>query len=108
MVGALMRGEVDMIITSLTLKLERARAVHYLPPMAKEQSALFISSNNAEEGVSWWTYVEPFSMVLWLMVLLVALVNATFITVVNYIYGKRKKVVSFTTANNIKNTYIHT
>ena len=91
--GDLLSGQIDLIIASFTLTSERNQAIQYLPPIGKEKRALFISSDDTETSFSWLMFVEPFTMALWLMILVVALVNASFISVINYFYKKRKKVV---------------
>ena len=93
MIGDLLSGQIDLILTSLTMTLERSQAIQYLPPIGREKGALFIRSDNTEADFSWWMFAEPFTMVLWLMILVVALVNASFISVVNYFYVKSKQVV---------------
>ena len=93
MIGDLLSGQIDLILTSLTMALERSQAVQYLPPIGQEKGALFIRSDNTEADFSWWMFADPFTMVLWLMILVVALVNASFISVVNYFYVKSKQVV---------------
>lgn len=94
MIGDLLSGQIDLILTSLTMTLERSQAVQFLPPIGQEKGSLFIRSDNTGANFSWWMFVEPFTMVLWLMILVVALINASFISVVNYFYGKQKQVVT--------------
>ena len=93
MIGDLLSGQIDLILTSLTMTLERSQAVQYLPPIGREKGALFIRSDNTEADFSWWMFADPFTMVLWLMILVVALVNASFISFVNYFHVKIKQVV---------------
>ena len=93
MAGDLLSGQIDLILASFTLTLERNQAIQFLPPIGKEKRALFISSDDTQTNFSWLMFVEPFTMALWLMILVVALVNASFISVINYFYKKRKKVV---------------
>ena len=40
MVGDLLSGQIDMIITSLTLTLKRSQEVQYLPPIGKESKVV--------------------------------------------------------------------
>ena len=40
MIGDLMSGQIDLILTSLTMTLERSQAVQYLPPIGREKGAL--------------------------------------------------------------------
>ena len=94
MVGDLMTSKIDLILAPLTYTRSRSEGVKYLRPLAQEKRSLFINSDDSEAVVSWLMYVKPFTMGLWLMILFVALVNAIFINFVNYIYGKRKQVIS--------------
>ena len=89
-----MTSKIDLILAPLTYTRSRSEGVKYLRPLAQEKRCLFINSDASEAAVSWLIYVKPFTMGLWLMILFVALVNAIFINFVNYIYGKRKQVIS--------------
>ena len=82
MAGDLLSGQIDLIIASFTLTAERSQAVQYLPPIGQEKGALFVRSDDTETVFSWLMFVEPFTMALWLMILVVALINASFIYVV--------------------------
>ena len=93
MAGDLLSGQIDLIIASFTLTAERNQAIQYLPPIGQEKGALFVKSDDTETVFSWLMFVEPFTMALWLMILVVALINASFISVINYFYKKRKQVV---------------
>ena len=93
MAGDLLSGQIDLIIASFTLTSERSQAIQYLPPIGQEKGALFVRSDDTETVFSWLMFVEPFTMALWLMILVVALINASFISVINYFYKKRKQVV---------------
>ena len=103
MAGDLLSGQIDLIIASFTLTAERSQAIQYLPPIGQEKGALFVRSDDTETVFSWLMFVEPFTMALWLMILVVALINASFISVINYFYKKRKQVfhiyLLFTTNN---------
>ena len=92
MAGDLLSGQIDLIIASFTLTSERSQAIQYLPPIGQEKGALFVRSDDTETVFSWLMFVEPFTMALWLMILVVALINASFISLINYFYKKQKQV----------------
>ena len=92
MAGDLLSGQIDLIIASFTLTAERSQAIQYLPPIGQEKGALFVRSDDTETVFSWFMFVEPFTTALWLMILVVALINASFISLINYFYKKQKQV----------------
>ena len=92
MVGDLMSGQIDLILASLTYTLERSQGIKYLHPLAQEKRSLFISAADSDATLSWMMYFEPFTMSLWIMILITALLNAIFFNFFNYIYGKIEQV----------------
>lgn len=64
MVGSLMRNRADIIISCLTLGLERNMVVSYLPAIGKETYSLFIKRDQIQ-GLDWSALADPFSSSIW-------------------------------------------
>ena len=87
-VGSLMRGDVDIIGSSLTLKPDRAEVIDYLIPVGKSFNALFIR-NDLSAVTHWNIFVEPFSRSLWSFIFVVIAVNTAVIRTLQLWYWKR-------------------
>ena len=83
-----MRGDVDIIGSSLTLKPDRAEVIDYLIPVGKSFNALFIR-NDLSAVTHWNIFVEPFSRSLWAFLFVVIAVNTAVIRTLQLWYWKR-------------------
>ena len=67
LVGHVVRGELDLLASSLTLTPDRTEIFDFLFPVGTETLALFIRGHDHQqsETVDWTTFVSPFSRSLW-------------------------------------------
>ena len=94
----------DLIIGSLTMNRARKEFIDYLAPMGLERIGIMIPSSTQNENFSWRTFTEPFTIPLWLVIFIVALGNAIFITMANFFHGRRngKQVLVETCSNSLE------
>ncbi len=72
MVSSLLKGEADLIATSLTMMPHRERSVDFLVPIGDETYAIFIK-RAVEEDLDWTVYADPFRLHLWKFLFLYSL-----------------------------------
>jgi hypothetical protein len=70
MISDLVNGSADMIVASLGIRHPRNLFVDYLPPITYDTGALYIQSTHDTTDFS--TYFEPFSIVLWILIIVMA------------------------------------
>ncbi len=75
MVKDVIDGNADIITAPLSAGYDRAMVVDYLPPLGTETYSLFIRTSKMEQ-LSWGTYANPFTPILWAVIAVVAFGNA--------------------------------
>ena len=93
MIKNLFEGTADMIGTSFTMTSLRAKYVKYLPVIDKDTHAIFIRSSTSEK-ISFTTFVNPFSVNLWLMIIGTAMIVALWLTISTVSYERNASKVS--------------
>ncbi len=68
----------DMIMTSLTMNPWRFQHVDYLPILVSDRYGVFIRNKDIDL-IQWTTFIRPFSIILWLTLIVVAAVIATWL-----------------------------
>ena len=82
------------IISSLTHNLERCQVLRCLPATSNQKNSLYTKSIE-DQATSWTTFTNPFSAELWLMIIIVALVMAGFLTCIGQFFSTSDKIYCF-------------
>ena len=75
MIKSVVEGDVDFISASLTLSIQRAKAIDYLPPLGTETKSLYVKTPVADD-FAWDIYTRPFHLLLWVCLLMLAFLCA--------------------------------
>ena len=78
MLSNLADGSADVIVSALAMTLVRYPFAAYLPVVDGTTPSIFIKRDQQKE-YRWLTFIKPFSLELWLVLILVAIVNATWL-----------------------------
>nr|CAD7427849.1 unnamed protein product [Timema monikensis] len=82
MVGMLVRGEVDLVVGTLTMTSQRLDAVRFSVPLVSSTFRLFIRQPE-NYSLQWGNFLAPFSCALWLLRVVFAVVFATLFTILH-------------------------
>nr|CAD7596888.1 unnamed protein product [Timema genevievae] len=87
MVGMLVRGEVDLVVGTLTMTSQRLDAVRFSVPLVSSTFRLFIRQPE-NYSLRWGNFLAPFSCALWLLRVVFVVVFATLFTILHKL-GRR-------------------
>ena len=101
MIKSTTESHVDMIGASISMLSSRFDYVDYLVPMSQIYAALFIVNNDNFNVIDWTVYLAPFSIRLWLVIVVSAFSFMIIITIMECLYNV--EMVSFNEKENTTN-----
>ena len=72
-IGDIYFGNADIAVAPLTIVIDRAIYINFLPPIKPYFSAIYIPMTD-HEGIDLDTYVRPFTSILWTIVILTGII----------------------------------
>ncbi len=98
MVGNVANGNAEMIASSVVIAPTRSKFVDYLPVMSQEKNSVMISIQNLQTDKDafsrWTTFFKPFSVNLWIVLIIVAIVWALWLHLTNLTLNKNSNRTS--------------